>query len=216
MRSSGGVNPADSFLVHGDELPELTDEQWTVLTEIGKAGGGVAGDALSRETLGHLRGGVAGDALSRETLGHLLHVQVIAPAGPGRVEITGIVHPPACQGGGAQAGDIVTAAAAVRAGGAVEVPAGPGREPRRGRRPAARWGRLSPSGPVAGLPFPAFPDAAIPRRRLRAVWSAARARRQGGIGPSSEASRAATVGEIAMSNTAGIERLQQARFVDRR
>ena len=140
MRSSGGVNPADSFLVHGDELPELTDEQWTVLTEIGKAGGGVAGDALSRETLGHLP-----------------HVQVIAPAGPGRVEITGIVHPPACQGGGAQAGDIVTAAAAVRAGGAVEVPAGPGREPRRGRRPAARWGRLSPSGPVAGLPFPAFP-----------------------------------------------------------
>jgi len=73
LRSSGGVNPADSFLVHGDELPELTDEQWTVLTEIGKAGGGVAGDALSRETLGHLP-----------------HVQVIAPAGPGRVEIIGI------------------------------------------------------------------------------------------------------------------------------
>jgi hypothetical protein len=71
--SSGGVNPADPFLVHDDQLPELAEEQWTALAEIGKAGGGVA------------RG-----ALSRETLGRLLHLQVIAPAGPTRVEITGI------------------------------------------------------------------------------------------------------------------------------
>ena len=73
MGSSGGVNPADPFFVHGDELPDLSDEQWTALAEIGKAGGGVGGGALSRETLGKL-----------------LHVQVIAPAAPGRVEITGI------------------------------------------------------------------------------------------------------------------------------
>ncbi len=73
MGSSGGLNPADPFLVHGDQLPDLTDEQWKALAEIGKAGGGVA------------RG-----ALSRETLGNLLHMQVIAPAGTDRVEITGI------------------------------------------------------------------------------------------------------------------------------
>ena len=73
MGSSGGVNPADPFLVHGDRLPELTDQQWTALAEIGKAGGGVAIDALSRDTLASL-----------------LRTQVIAPAGPGRVEITGI------------------------------------------------------------------------------------------------------------------------------
>ena len=73
MRSSGGVNPADPFLVRSDELPELTDEQWTALVEIGKAGGGLARDALSRDTLGNL-----------------LRMQVIAPAAPGRVEITGI------------------------------------------------------------------------------------------------------------------------------
>ena len=70
---SSGLNPADPFLVRGDELPELTDQQWTALADIGKAGGGLA--------LG---------ALSRETLGNLLRMQVIAPAGPGRVEITGI------------------------------------------------------------------------------------------------------------------------------
>jgi excisionase family DNA binding protein len=51
----------------------------------------------------------------------------------------------------------MTVAAAVRAGGDVEVAAGPGRQPRRGRRPAARWGRLSPSGPAAGPPIPALP-----------------------------------------------------------
>jgi len=73
LRGSGGINPADPFLVHHDELPELTDQQWTALAGIGKAGGGVAIDALSRETLSHL-----------------LRMQVIAPAGPGRVEITGI------------------------------------------------------------------------------------------------------------------------------
>ncbi len=73
MRSSGGLNPADPFLVRSDELPELTDAQWTALVEIGKAGGG-----LTRETL------------SRETLGNLLRMQVIAPAAPGTVEITGI------------------------------------------------------------------------------------------------------------------------------
>jgi hypothetical protein len=73
LRGSGGINPADPFLVHGDELPELTDEQWMALVGIGRAGGGVAIDELSRETLGHL-----------------LRMQVIAPAGPGRVEITGI------------------------------------------------------------------------------------------------------------------------------
>jgi hypothetical protein len=73
LRSSGGVNPADPFLVHGDELPDLTDEQWAALTEIGKAGGGLGGDGLSPETRGKL-----------------LHLQVITPAGPGRVEITGI------------------------------------------------------------------------------------------------------------------------------
>ncbi len=73
MRSSGGVDPADSFLVCGDELPDLTDEQWTTLVAIGKAGGGLARDALSRETLGNL-----------------LRMQVIAPAAPGGVEITGI------------------------------------------------------------------------------------------------------------------------------
>jgi hypothetical protein len=73
LGSSGGVSPADPFLVRGDELPELTDEQWTALADIGKAGGGVARDALSRDTLGNL-----------------LRMQVIAPAAPGRVEITGI------------------------------------------------------------------------------------------------------------------------------
>jgi len=73
LGSSGGLNPADRFLVRGDQLPGLTDEQWTALVDIGKAGGGLARDALSRETLGHLP-----------------HVQVIAPAGPGRVEIIGI------------------------------------------------------------------------------------------------------------------------------
>jgi len=73
LRSSGGLNPADPFLVRSDELPELTDAQWTALVEIGKAGGG-----LTRETL------------SRETLGNLLRMQVIAPAAPGTVEITGI------------------------------------------------------------------------------------------------------------------------------
>ncbi len=72
MRGSRDVNPADPFLVHGDQLPELTDEQWTALAEIGKAGGGLA--------LG---------VLSRETLGNLLRMQVIAPAAPGTVEITG-------------------------------------------------------------------------------------------------------------------------------
>ena len=72
MGSSGGLNPADPFLVRGDQLPELTDEQWTALVEIGKAGGGLA--------LG---------ALSRETLANLLRMQVIAPAAPGTVEITG-------------------------------------------------------------------------------------------------------------------------------
>jgi hypothetical protein len=72
LRGSGGVNPADPFLVHGDQLPELTDEQWTALVEIGKAGGGLARDALSRDTLGNL-----------------LRMQVIAPAAPGTVEITG-------------------------------------------------------------------------------------------------------------------------------
>jgi len=73
LRGSGDVNPADPFLVHGDQLPELTDEQWTALVEIGKAGGGLARDGLSRETLGNL-----------------LRMQVIAPAAPGTVEITGI------------------------------------------------------------------------------------------------------------------------------
>lgn len=72
MGSSGGVNPADPFLVRGDQLPELTDQQWMALVEIGKAGGGLARAALSRETLGNL-----------------LRMQVIAPAAPGTVEITG-------------------------------------------------------------------------------------------------------------------------------
>ena len=73
MRSSRGANPADPFLVHHDELPELADQQWTALAEIGEAGGGLARAALSRETLANL-----------------LRMQVIAPAGPDRVEITGI------------------------------------------------------------------------------------------------------------------------------
>jgi hypothetical protein len=72
LGSGGVVNPADPFLVRGDQLPELTDEQWTALVGIGKAGGGVARDALSRDTLGNL-----------------LRMQVIAPAAPGTVEITG-------------------------------------------------------------------------------------------------------------------------------
>src|SRR6266542_3002526 len=42
---SSGLNQADPFLVRGDELPDLTDEQWTALVEIGKAGGGLACDA---------------------------------------------------------------------------------------------------------------------------------------------------------------------------
>ncbi len=37
MRSSGGVNPADSFLVHGDELPELTDEPQYALEELSRS-----------------------------------------------------------------------------------------------------------------------------------------------------------------------------------
>ena len=73
MRSSGDVNPVEPSLVCSDELPDLTDEQWTALVEIGRAGGGLARDALSRETLGNL-----------------LRMQVIAPAAPGMVEITGI------------------------------------------------------------------------------------------------------------------------------
>ena len=73
MGSSGGVNPADPFLVRGDQLPELTDQQWMALVGIGKAGGGLAIDELSRQTLGNL-----------------LRMQVIAPAAPGTVEITGI------------------------------------------------------------------------------------------------------------------------------
>lgn len=73
MGSSNGVNPADPFLVRGTELPDLTDEQWMALAEIGKAGGGLA--------LG---------ARSREALRSLLQLQVIAPIGSGRVEITGI------------------------------------------------------------------------------------------------------------------------------
>jgi len=73
LRGSGGINPADPYLVHGDELPELTDEQWRALVGIGRAGGGRAIDELSRETLGNL-----------------LRLQVIAPAAPGTVEITGI------------------------------------------------------------------------------------------------------------------------------
>jgi hypothetical protein len=68
---SGGINPADPFLVHSDELPDLTNEQWTALAEIGKTGG--------RLTDG---------ALSRETLGDLLQFRAIVPAGPGRVAIT--------------------------------------------------------------------------------------------------------------------------------
>jgi len=72
LGSSGGLNPADPFLVRGDQLPGLTDEQWTALVDIGKAGGGLARDALSRDTLGNL-----------------LRMQVIAPAAPGTVEITG-------------------------------------------------------------------------------------------------------------------------------
>jgi len=72
LASSGGLNPADPFLVHGNQLPELTDEQWTALVGIGKAGGGVGRDALSRDALGNL-----------------LRMQVIAPAAPGTVEITG-------------------------------------------------------------------------------------------------------------------------------
>jgi len=72
LGSSGGLNPADPFLVRSDQLPELTDEQWTALVGIGKAGGGVGRDALSRDALGNL-----------------LRMQVIAPAAPGTVEITG-------------------------------------------------------------------------------------------------------------------------------
>ncbi len=71
MGSSGGVNPADPFLVHHDELPDLTSKQWTALAEIARTGG--------RLTNG---------ALSRETLGDLLRLRAIAPAGPGRVAIT--------------------------------------------------------------------------------------------------------------------------------
>jgi hypothetical protein len=73
MVSNIVINPADPFLVRGDELPELTDEQWTALAEIDRAGG-----ELTRS------------ALSPEMLGSLLRMQVIAPAGPTRVEITGI------------------------------------------------------------------------------------------------------------------------------
>ncbi len=75
MGSSGDVNvdSAGQFLVGGDELPNLIGEQWMALVQIGKAGG-----RLSR------------DALSRETLGNLLRMQAIAPAAPGTVEITGI------------------------------------------------------------------------------------------------------------------------------
>ena len=52
MGSNAVVNPADPFLVHGDELPELTGEQWTALVEISKAGGRLDPDRLSRKTLG--------------------------------------------------------------------------------------------------------------------------------------------------------------------
>jgi len=43
----------------------------------------------------------------------------------------------------------------------VEVPAGPGRGPRRGWRPAARWGPQAPSGIAAGPPPPSL---TIPHR----------------------------------------------------
>jgi hypothetical protein len=71
LGSSGGVNPADPFLVCHDELPELTSDQCTALAEIAKTGG--------RLTDG---------ALSRETLEDLLRLRAVMPAGPGRVAIT--------------------------------------------------------------------------------------------------------------------------------
>ena len=71
MGSNAVVNPADPFLVHGDELPELTGEQWTALVEISKAGGRLDPDRLSRKTLGSL-----------------LHLQLVTPAGMSRVRVT--------------------------------------------------------------------------------------------------------------------------------
>jgi len=68
---SDAVNPADPFLVHSDELPDLTSEQWTALADIAKTGGRLPNGALSRETLEDL-----------------LRLQAIALGGPGRVEIT--------------------------------------------------------------------------------------------------------------------------------
>jgi len=73
MGSNAVVNPADPFLVHGDELFELTGEQGTALVEISKAGGRLDPDGLSRKTLGSL-----------------LHLQLVAPAGMSRVRVTGI------------------------------------------------------------------------------------------------------------------------------
>jgi hypothetical protein len=73
MGSNAVVNPADPFLVHGDELPELTGEQWTALVEISKAGGRLDPDGLSQKTLGSL-----------------LHLQLVAPAGMSRVGVAGV------------------------------------------------------------------------------------------------------------------------------
>lgn len=73
MGSNVVINPADPFLVRGDALSELTDEQWTALAEIEKSGGGLARSVLSPEMLASL-----------------LRMEIVAPAGPTRVEITGI------------------------------------------------------------------------------------------------------------------------------
>jgi len=68
---SSRVNPADPFLVHQGDLPELADEQWTAHAGIGTTDGRLTDGALSRET-------------HRD----LIQSRAVAPAEQGRAAIT--------------------------------------------------------------------------------------------------------------------------------
>ena len=71
--NDGNADPAGPSRGRNEERPELTDEQWAALVQVGKA-----------------EGRLARAALTRRTLADLLGVQVVAPIAPGTVEITGI------------------------------------------------------------------------------------------------------------------------------
>jgi hypothetical protein len=64
-------NPADPLLVGGNAIPALNDQERDAVIKIGLEGG-----KLPRDRLG------------RAVLAALLRAQVIAPGGPGMVELT--------------------------------------------------------------------------------------------------------------------------------